>query len=157
MAPMSRSASASRCPCFSRSALASAKIAFCALCGNADGHGKNLSLLRTRRGVWQLSPFYDLVCTGVYPWLSQSLAMGVGATTDPCFIRGRDWAQLAELVQAAPRFLKERVGNLLERAPDAFEAVATEVEEELNGSPAVRQVRRRMQKSVRSLRARLGE
>ncbi|MCB9660544.1 MAG: type II toxin-antitoxin system HipA family toxin [Sandaracinaceae bacterium] len=132
-------------------------MVFCALAGNADGHGKNLSMVRSSRGAWQLAPFYDLVCTGAYPRLSQSLAMTVGATADPCFIRGRDWAELARDMRASPRFVKQRVGDLLERAPDVFETVASAVDAELGRSPVLQLARRRMRKNVRSLRARLAE
>ena len=101
--------------------------------------------------------FYDLVCTGVYPRLSQSSAMTVGASADPCFIRGRDWAELADRMKASPRFVTQRVRDLLERAPDTFEAVAAEVDAELGGAAVIQLARRRMRKNVRSLRARLAE
>ncbi len=38
-------------------------IIFGLLAANADGHGRNLSLLYERRSRTRLAPFYDLVCT----------------------------------------------------------------------------------------------
>jgi serine/threonine-protein kinase HipA len=43
------------------------------LVGNMDGHAKNLSLITIGKRT-RLAPFYDLVCTTVYPNLSQKPA-----------------------------------------------------------------------------------
>jgi hypothetical protein len=47
---------------------------FNAAAGNADGHGKNLSILYDDEGP-RLAPFYDLVSTREYPKLDRLLAM----------------------------------------------------------------------------------
>jgi serine/threonine-protein kinase HipA len=41
------------------------------LIGNADAHAKNLAMIFTDRGP-RLAPFYDLICTQVYPDLTES-------------------------------------------------------------------------------------
>ncbi|PKN17711.1 MAG: hypothetical protein CVU71_14875 [Deltaproteobacteria bacterium HGW-Deltaproteobacteria-6] len=41
------------------------------LIGNADAHAKNLAMIFTDRGP-RLAPFYDLICTQVYPDLLRS-------------------------------------------------------------------------------------
>ena len=53
-------------------------LVFGALVGNADGHAKNLSLLRAVDGRQKLAPFYDLLCTAAYPSIATRLAMQVG-------------------------------------------------------------------------------
>ncbi len=40
--------------------------------GNNDSHAKNLSMLEQAGGGLALSPFYDLMCTRIYPGLSKS-------------------------------------------------------------------------------------
>jgi serine/threonine-protein kinase HipA len=60
-------------------------VAFNAIVGNADGHGKNLSLV-IRDGL-RLAPFYDLVCTRAYDGLDRRLAMTIGGERDPDRLR----------------------------------------------------------------------
>ena len=45
--------------------------------GNADAHGKNLSLLHTAPGVVELAPLYDTVPTALWPKLDTAAAMTV--------------------------------------------------------------------------------
>jgi serine/threonine-protein kinase HipA len=69
-------------------------VIFNFLIGNNDAHGKNFSLLYTRKnGVQsvQLAPLYDLVSTASYPELSQKMAMKIGSTYLPTKLRFKDW------------------------------------------------------------------
>ncbi|MBC8553142.1 MAG: type II toxin-antitoxin system HipA family toxin, partial [Candidatus Brocadiales bacterium] len=72
------------------------------LAGNSDGHAKNLSILYTQNGP-RLAPFYDLVCTRIYPDISSDLAFSVGASHDPGHIQERDWQNLANQLEINPR------------------------------------------------------
>lgn len=92
-------------------------LAFNAVAGNADGHAKNLSLLRHDDGALRLAPFYDLVATSCYRLIDRRLAMRVGDNTDPGAIRGSDWRRLAAEIEVRPRFLLERVAEVAERLP----------------------------------------
>lgn len=103
--------------------------------GNADGHGKNLSLLLPPDGRIRLSPLYDQVCTVAYPYLdepggrrpvSTSLAMSIDAGWDIDAItvadleaEGRRWHFASDV--------RERVAGVLERFPDALRAAAPTV------------------------------
>lgn len=51
-------------------------IMFNLLIGNCDSHSKNLSF-SIKQGKYSLAPFYDLVCTKVYPRLSKSYAFSI--------------------------------------------------------------------------------
>ena len=69
-------------------------VIFNFLIGNNDAHGKNFSLLYTRKGgvqSVQLAPLYDLVSTASYPELSQKMAMKIGSTYLPFKLRLNDW------------------------------------------------------------------
>lgn len=57
-------------------------VAFTAIIGNADGHGKNLSLLYRTPGAPTLAPLYDTVPTVLWPRLRSSAAMSVDGGTD---------------------------------------------------------------------------
>ncbi len=65
------------------------------LVGNADSHAKNLSLMYTNRGP-RLAPFYDLICTQVYPDLTDKLAMRIGGENRPSWIHQRHWEKLGD-------------------------------------------------------------
>ncbi|MCB0391229.1 MAG: type II toxin-antitoxin system HipA family toxin [Bdellovibrionales bacterium] len=49
--------------------------------GNNDGHSKNLSLLHKNNQL-ELAPFYDIICTAIYPKLSKTYAFKIGLTFD---------------------------------------------------------------------------
>ena len=67
------------------------------LIGNADAHAKNLAMLFTDRGP-RLAPFYDLICTQVYPDLAEKLAMRIGGENRPSWIRPKHWERFGESV-----------------------------------------------------------
>jgi len=71
------------------------------LIGNADAHAKNLAILFTDRGP-RLAPFYDLICTQIYPDLTERQAMRIGGETRPPWIQRRHWERFAEAIAIKP-------------------------------------------------------
>jgi serine/threonine-protein kinase HipA len=69
-----------------------------------DAHAKNLATIFTDRGP-RLAPFYDPICTQVYPDLSEKQAMGVGGENRPSWIQRRHWEQFSEAVAIKPGFV----------------------------------------------------
>ncbi|HOF06230.1 MAG TPA: type II toxin-antitoxin system HipA family toxin [Syntrophales bacterium] len=67
------------------------------LIGNADAHAKNLAMIFTDRGP-RLAPFYDLICTQVYPDLAEKLAMRIGGENRPSWIQRRHWERFGDSV-----------------------------------------------------------
>ncbi len=92
---------------------------FNVLIGNADAHAKNISLLLTDAGP-QLAPFYDLMCTAVYPDLAERMAMKIGGENRPEWIIERKWQTFADDVginyRLVEKRLKELSGSLSEMA-----------------------------------------
>jgi serine/threonine-protein kinase HipA len=111
-------------------------LVFNTVVGNADGHAKNLSLLRGRDGRVRLAPFYDLLSTAVYPGIATKLAMTIGESDDPGHIRGRDWRRLAESVGVGPAFVLENVRDLAEAIPEHARTIAADVRKGRRDSPA---------------------
>jgi serine/threonine-protein kinase HipA len=68
------------------------------LIGNADAHAKNLAMLFTDPGP-RLAPFYDLLCTQVYPDLAEKQAMRVGGENRPSWIQRKHWERFGESVE----------------------------------------------------------
>jgi serine/threonine-protein kinase HipA len=92
-------------PVKDRNALAALMI-FNYLIGNMDAHGKNFSLLHSRRRVRakpgtfsaiytdnfiELTPVYDVVCTRAYPDLTEKMAMKIGGYYEWDKILPRHW------------------------------------------------------------------
>jgi serine/threonine-protein kinase HipA len=57
-------------------------------------HAKNFSLQHVNPDYIELTPFYDLICTGIYPTLSQKMAMKIGDQYHAEMIFPRHWQQL---------------------------------------------------------------
>jgi len=70
-------------------------VIFNVLIGNADAHGKNISLMLTSAGPL-LAPFYDLMSTAIYPNLAQKMAMKIGGEDRPDWIIARRWEQFSK-------------------------------------------------------------
>lgn len=91
---------------------------------NADCHAKNISVLYDSGPNPSLAPFYDLVCTGIYPQLSPQLAMSIGGIYDPRDITAGTWADFAE--QAGVRSPKP-VLDVLKKMATAIPGKAAEI------------------------------
>ena len=63
--------------------------------GNHDGHAKNLSIHHSPGRGAVLTPFYDLMCTRVYPGLSGQVALSIGGENRPGNIRREHIVQMA--------------------------------------------------------------
>lgn len=71
-------------------------VMFNILIGNADSHAKNLSFLY-KDGDVSLSPFYDLLCTKVYP-LKEAFSMKIGKKKEVRYLSVHDWKNLSESI-----------------------------------------------------------
>ena len=86
-------------------------VVFSYLIGNADAHGKNVSLLLTQQGP-RLAPFYDLMSTAIYPELSERPAMKIGGEDRPKWIIVRSWEQLAQECGIGFKLVKQTLDKL---------------------------------------------
>jgi serine/threonine-protein kinase HipA len=93
-------------------------VIFNYLIGNADAHGKNISLLLTRDGP-HLAPFYDLMCTAIYPELTDRLAMKIGGEDRPDWLIERRWQAFSEEIGIAYKLVRQRLVYLKEAVLDA--------------------------------------
>ena len=125
------------------------------LIGNADAHGKNLSLLHGSSGALRLAPFYDLVCTRNYARLSRDLAMRFGGTAD----RGKVTLRQLEAFAAAVKVNAATVFVTAERLCDQLTAVISdsvrEFRERFGGSPVLERIPPIIRKQIRWLRQQL--
>lgn len=116
--------------------------------GNDDGHAKNLSMLSVPdRGV-TLSPFYDLMCTRLYPGLSPEFAFAIGGETRPGEMSAEHLAAMAAQLGMQPRFVAQQAREMAERVVPAVEQSVREISPGL--SPSARTLAGRLQRFVSS-------
>lgn len=101
-------------------------VIFNVLVGNMDGHAKNLSLI-TQGKRTQLAPFYDLVCTAVYPHLSPKLAFKIGGENRPKWLMARHWQRFAEDVAVKPKFVDKLMAEMIERIESTLPNIVVEL------------------------------
>ena len=89
-------------------------VVFNVLVGNMDGHAKNLSLMRGDDKT-KLTPFYDLICTAVYPQLSQKLAFKIGGENRPQWLMRRHWERFAQEIDTKPTLVISIINGLSKR------------------------------------------
>ena len=86
-------------------------VAFNAIIGNADAHGKNYSMLYAG-GERRLAPGYDLVSTVCWPALSATPAMKIGGSDSINSILSGHWRKFADEIGVGPAALRTRVREL---------------------------------------------
>ena len=108
--------------------------------GNADAHGKNLSLIREIDGSIRLAPFYDLISTRVYPEISKKMAMKIGKESRFDWVMERHWQQMADQLDLKFTYLKK----LLKETAEAFEKNTTELADSIilkyNGEKTIQKI-----------------
>jgi serine/threonine-protein kinase HipA len=87
--------------------------------GNNDSHAKNLSLYRLPGQGLVLTPFYDLMCTRLYPGLSPNFAFAIGGETQPGKMGRAQLEALARAMGVRPAFVLDIADNLAQRLPAA--------------------------------------
>jgi len=95
--------------------------------GNNDSHAKNLSIYNAPGKGVTLTPFYDLMCTRMYPGLSQEFAFSIGGEYKPASMTREHLTALAEQLRMRPQFLAQQVADLARRLPNALDQAVTEV------------------------------
>ncbi len=125
------------------------------LVGNADAHGKNLSLLYDRNGTLSLAPFYDLVCTRNYRKISRHLAMPLGGASDPDLVGTQHLQSLAAELSVRPSVVINALNGLIEQIPDAISTAVTHFAEQFGDSPVLERLPIIMRKQIRRVKSQL--
>jgi serine/threonine-protein kinase HipA len=110
------------------------------LTGNADAHGKNLSLLYNQSGAPSLAPFYDLVCTHNYKNLSRFLAMEMGGTSDPDLVGSRHLEALASDLKLRPKLVLGVAATLMEHIAGSLDGVSASFLKLYGDSPILERI-----------------
>jgi serine/threonine-protein kinase HipA len=121
--------------------------------GNNDSHAKNLSIYSAPGQGVTLTPFYDLMCTRLYPGLSPEFAFAIGGEARPGEMRAANLALLAEQLGMQPRFLAQQAREMADHVPPAVGQAVQEVAPALSAS--ARTLAERLERFVKSSTAKL--
>lgn len=102
------------------------RLLFNLLVGNADAHGKNFALLFEPAGA-VLAPAYDVLCTQVYPSLSDSFVMKVGPARRQSELGAAAWQELAHEARLPLEWIKQRGAELSAAVPLALRDLGPQI------------------------------
>ncbi len=114
-------------------------VIFNYLIGNADAHAKNLAILFTDRGP-RLAPFYDLICTQVYPDLAEKHAMRIGGENRPAWIQRKHWERLSAAVEIKHGLVFKTLDEMAAAIIPAAQRLALEFAQGHGPSPVVEKI-----------------
>ncbi len=93
------------------------------LIGNNDAHGKNFSILYYDNGEIKFAPAYDILCSQVYPELSNKMAMKIGRHYEHSSVLLRHFRKLAEENNISFTQLEKVIKNQCEILPSIVDGV----------------------------------
>lgn len=127
--------------------------------GNNDSHAKNLSLYAPQGEGPRLTPFYDLMCTRLYPGLSSEFAFRLGGEVHPGQMGRAHMQGLATQVGMSANYLRTVARGLAARLPEAIDKAARELEPALtrNGRLLVQRLAREVKSTTRRMATRLAD
>jgi serine/threonine-protein kinase HipA len=106
-------------------------LLFNLMIGNNDSHAKNISMV-SLNGRLRLAPFYDLMCTRVYPGLSSNFAFMIGKHYQVSQIDHNDICALAESIGVKRNYIIKLASQMAKQIesslPKAVEDVTTKLE-----------------------------
>ncbi len=114
--------------------------------GNNDSHAKNLSIYSPPGGGVRLTPFYDLMCTRIYPGLSRNFAFNIGGSTVPGELGRSHILAMAEQLNMGSKFVLGIGKEVGEQLPEQLRTVQSEMGGAL--SPADATLAERLSKFV---------
>jgi serine/threonine-protein kinase HipA len=74
-----------------------------------------------------LTPFYDLMCTRLYPGLSPEFAFAIGGEVRPGEMGAEHLTLMAGQLGMQPRFLAQQARDMADRVPTAIDQAAREI------------------------------
>jgi len=125
-------------------------VIFNYLIGNADAHGKNVSLMLTPEGP-ELAPFYDLMSTTIYPNLAQKMAMKIGGEDRPDWIITRRWEQFSEDIGIKLKLVRHRCLTMADELSYQAVNLASEFQQQHGENNQIKKIVELIEKRKRKL------
>jgi len=126
-------------------------LCFNLLIGNNDSHAKNISLL-SAQGGYRLTPFYDLLCTVIYPTLQRDFAFQVGGRFDVLSLSVRNVEAFEQGVGIKSGTLLIRLQSMWNRMNTTLSTIVVTVEQELPDCKIAARITRQIHKRAKGFR-----
>ena len=115
-------------------------VAFNVLVGNADAHGKNLSLIWNNGGI-RLAPYYDILSTMVYgDNHDPNFAMNIGREFNTEKLTRDNWKQMAKFLDVNIRLIDKINSNLVHSIGSSVKNVLETFESKYGNNAIVDQI-----------------
>lgn len=114
-------------------------ICFNILIGNNDGHSKNISLL-VNDGKIELAPFYDLLCTAIYPRLKRNFSFVIGDRDDASRIGKKQFEMVDLDLGLKLGTMAARARNMSERIIENKDELAAQVKNEIPNAKIAKRI-----------------
>lgn len=131
-------------------------VLFNYLIGNRDTHAKNLSLTMGRART-RLAPFYDLICTAIYPEGEKELALAIGGQRRAHAVTRSHWRRFARDIEIEPAAVERAGRELAASLPKHADAVAGRLRLEVPEKRRIWQIRRFLAAQCRQLERTLAD
>jgi len=83
--------------------------------GNHDSHAKNLSIFFPGEGLPRLTPFYDLLCTDLYPGLAKTFAFAIGGENRPSHLTADHLKVMSQDLGIKEKYIMELAAEVAEK------------------------------------------
>ena len=114
-------------------------VCFNIVTGNNDSHSKNLSFLSVNQKI-ELSPFYDLLCTAIYPKLNNKFSFTVGGRNDATKIGKNQLLDVDKNLGLKSGTMSERMRNIISSLNSDMGNLVEQVTDELPGAKIVNRI-----------------
>jgi serine/threonine-protein kinase HipA len=114
-------------------------VCFNILIGNNDGHSKNLSFLLVN-GKIELAPFYDLLCTAIYPKLKRNFSFVIGDRDDASHIGKKQFEMVDNELGLKVGTMAGRAFEMGERLMKNKDDLASQVNREFSNAKIAKRI-----------------
>lgn len=114
-------------------------ICFNLLIGNNDSHSKNISFL-LNNGKIELAPFYDLLCTAVYPKLKRNFSFMIGDGDDASRVGKNQFEMVDKILDLKLGTMESRVVEVSKKLTKYKDQLADDVKSEFPKAKIVKRI-----------------
>lgn len=126
-------------------------LCFNLLIGNNDSHSKNISLL-SHNGHYRLTPFYDLLCTVIYPTLQRDFAFQIGGRFDVLSLSTRNVQLFEQSIGIKTGTILNRLQRMWNTLNIQLPTIISEVTEELIDCKIAARIGKQIHKRAKGFR-----
>ena len=126
-------------------------LCFNLLIGNNDSHSKNISLILSN-DKYELTPFYDLLCTAIYPTLQTKFAFSIGGRWDMSCPGIKHFSKFEEELELKPGTMLFRLQKMYSSLQEHKDNLAMEIQDEFSQCKIAKRISRKIDVRAKGFR-----